>query len=127
MQQNRLQRINSEIQKALSDILSNEIRDPRLSGLISVTDVDTTNDLSHCYISVSIYQDDPKKTEISFNTLQHSAGFIRKLLSSRVEMRIVPLLHFKLDKSFEIDEKMSKLIDSLNIPAEEKTDESEQA
>lgn len=123
MQQNRLQRINSEIQKALADILSNEIRDPRLSGLISVTDVDTTNDLSHCYISVSIYQDDPKKTEISFNTLQHSAGFIRKLLSSRVEMRIVPLLHFKLDKSFEIDEQMSKLIDSLNIPAEEKTDE----
>jgi len=123
MQQNRLQRINSEIKKALADILSNEIRDPRLYGLISVTDVNTTNDLSHCYISVSIYEDDPQKCEISFNTLRHSAGFIRKLLSSRVEMRIVPLLHFKLDKSYEIDQKMSKLIDSINIPTEEKADE----
>lgn len=123
MQQNRLQRINSEIKKALADILANEIRDPRVSGLISVTEVDTTNDLSHCFISVSIYQKDEKKTEISFNALQHSAGYIRKLLSSRVEMRIVPLLHFKLDKSFEIDEKMSKLIDSINIPHEEKIDE----
>lgn len=123
MQQNRLQRINSEIKKALADILSNEIRDPRLYGLISVTDVDTTNDLGHCFISVSIFEPDAKRCEISFNTLQHSAGFIRKLLSSRVEMRIVPLLHFKLDKSFEIDQKMSQLIDSINIPPKEKTDE----
>lgn len=123
MQQNRLQRINSEIKKALADILANEIRDPRLYGLLSVTDVNTTNDLSHCYVAVSIYESDPVKRDISFNTLQHSAGFIRKLLSSRVDLRIVPLLHFKLDKSYEIDQKMSKLIDSINIPAEEKINE----
>jgi len=123
MQQNRLERINSEIQKAIADILRNEIRDPRLYGLLSVTEVKTTNDLSHCYVSVSIYEQDPIKNEISFNTLQRSAGYIRKLLSSRVDLRIVPLLHFKLDKSYEIDQKMSKLIDSINIPTEEKTDE----
>lgn len=123
MQENRLNRINSEIKKAISDILANEIRDPRLSGIISVTEVKTTNDLSHCFISVSIYEQDKNKVERSFNTLQHSARYIRKLLSSRVEMRIVPLLHFKLDNSFEIDEKMGKLLDSLNIPKEEKIDE----
>ncbi len=123
MQENRLNRINSEIKKAISDILANEIRDPRLSGIISVTEVKTTNDLSHCFISVSIYEQDKVKAERSFNTLQHSARYIRKLLSSRVEMRIVPLLHFKLDNSFEIDEKMGKLLDSLNIPKEEKIDE----
>lgn len=123
MQQNRLQRINSEIKKALADILSNEIRDPRLYGLLSVTDVNTTNDLGHCYVSVSIFEDDPVRAEISFNTLQHSAGYIRKLLSSRVDLRIVPLLHFKLDKSYEIDQKMSQLIASIDIPAEGKDDQ----
>ncbi len=124
MQQNRLQRINSEIKKALSVILANEIRDPRLVGLVSVLDVDTSTDLSHCFVSVSIYEKNKKRAEMSFNTLQHSAGFIRKMLSDRVDLRIVPLLHFKLDNSYEIDEKMSKLIDSINIPpAEEKSNE----
>lgn len=123
MQANRLQRINSEIKKALSNILANEIRDPRLRGMVSVLDVNTTNDLSHCYISVSIFEKNKKLLEQSFNTLQHSAGFIRKMLSDQVDMRIMPLLHFKLDNSFEINEKMSKLIESINIPPKEEDDE----
>ena len=118
MQENRLQRVNSEIKKAISSILAEEIRDPRISGLISVIDVKTTNDLSHCTIYVSIYSQSKKEQEISFNTLLHSAGFIRKLLSSRVDLRITPELHFKLDEGFENSEKMTKLIDSLNIPKE---------
>ena len=77
MQENRLQRINSEIKKALAEILANEIRDPRLNGLISITDVDTTNDLSHCYILVSIYEKDKKLRQQSFYALQHSAGLIK--------------------------------------------------
>ncbi len=121
MQENRLQRVNSEIKKAISSILAEEIRDPRISGLISVIDVKTTNDLSHCTIYVSIYSQSKKEQEISFNTLLHSAGFIRKLLSSRVDLRITPELHFKLDEGFENSEKMTKLIDSLNIPKEEES------
>ena len=123
MKENRLQRVNSEIKKALADILSNEIRDPRLSGLVSVLDVDTTNDLSHCFISVSIYEQDKKVVERSFNTLQHSANFIRKMLAGRVDLRIVPYLHFKLDNRFEINQKMSKLIDSIDIPPMENSNE----
>ena len=121
MQENRLQRVNSEIKKAISSILAEEIRDPRINGLISVIDVKTTNDLSHCTIYVSIYSQSKKEQEISFNTLLHSAGFIRKLLSSRVDLRITPELHFKLDEGFENSEKMTKLIDSLNIPKEEES------
>lgn len=119
MQGNRLQRVNSEIKKALASILAEDIRDPRLSTMISIVDVDTTNDLSHCNILVSIYEPDKKAVTESFHTLQHSAGFIRKLLSSRVDLRITPELHFKLDEGYENSEKMSKLIDSLNIPKEE--------
>ncbi len=122
MQETRLQRVNSEIKKALSQILSEEIRDPRLhEGLISITSVDTTNDLSHCTIYVSIYNSKERVIYI-FHTLQHSAGFIRKLLSKKVDLRITPELHFKLDEGYENSEKMCKLIDSLNIPAEENSE-----
>ncbi len=121
MQENRLQRVNSEIKKAISTILAEDIRDPRLNGLISITRVETTNDLSHCTIYVSVYAKDKIEQKINFNTLKHSAGFIRKLLSSRVDLRITPELHFKLDEGFDNSEKMTKLIESLNIPKEEES------
>ncbi|MBR4270974.1 MAG: 30S ribosome-binding factor RbfA [Clostridia bacterium] len=118
MQPKRLARINSEIKKVVSQIISEDLRDPRLGGLISVMDVDTTNDLSHCTILVSIYSKDKIEVKETFRILNHSSAFIRKLLASRIDLRITPELHFKLDDEFEIDEKMSKLIDSLNIPKE---------
>lgn len=118
MQEIRLQRINSEIKRALASILAEEIHDPRLTGLISIVNVNTTNDLSHCTIMVSIYDKDKKEVIKKFNALQHSAGFIRKLLASKADLRITPELHFKLDEGFENSEKMNKLIDSLNIPKE---------
>ncbi len=122
MQGIRLQRINSEIRKALSTILAEEIRDPRLTGIISIVDVNTTNDLSHCNILVSIYDKDKQEVQKSFHALQHCAGYIRKLLAGRVDLRITPELHFKLDDGFDNSEKMNKLIDSLNIPKENKLD-----
>ncbi len=118
MQPKRLARINSEIKKVISQIISEELRDPRITGIISVMDVDTTNDLSHCTILVSIYSKDKLEVQQTFRTLNHSSAYIRKLLADRVDLRITPELHFKLDDEFEIDEKMSKLIDSLNIPKE---------
>ncbi|MBQ7977900.1 MAG: 30S ribosome-binding factor RbfA [Clostridia bacterium] len=123
MQANRLQRVNSEIKKALASILAEDIRDPRLSTMISIVDVNTTNDLSHCTILVSIYDKDKNVVNESFRTLLRSAGFIRKLLSQRVDLRITPELHFKLDEGFENSEKMNKLIESLNIPKEEESAE----
>ena len=123
MQETRLQRVNSEIKKALSQILSEEIRDPRLQdGLISIVNVDTTNDLSHCKIYVSIYSEDKQKKVNIFNALQHSAGFIRKLLSQKVDLRITPELHFKLDEAYDNSEKMRKLLDSLNLSEESSED-----
>ena len=119
MQETRLQRVNSEIKKALASILAEDIRDPRIQGIISVVSVNTTNDLSHCTIYVSIYEQDKIAKKLSFNILQHSAGFIRRLLSQKVDLRITPELHFKLDEGYDNSEKMTKLIDSLNIPAEE--------
>jgi len=119
MQEKRLARVNSEIKKAIAKILAEDIRDPRLSGLITIMDVDTTNDLSHCKVLVSIYA--PQKADVNqtFRTLERSKSYIRKLLASKVDLRITPELHFKLDDEFEVDEKMSKLIASLNIPKEE--------
>jgi len=119
MDANRLERINSEIKKAISTIISQEIHDPRVGGLITIVDVDTTNDLSHSTILVSIYTGDKKADEDCFNALQHTASFIRKKLAGMVDLRIVPLLHFKLDHGLDEAEKMNKILANLDIPKEE--------
>ena len=119
MKQTRVERINSEIRKELSDILLNKINDPRVKGLVSVVNVDTTNDLSHCKIDLSVFSGNKQQDKITFETISSMNGFIRKELARRVDLRIVPELHFRFDEGFDQSEKINKLIDSLNIKPEE--------
>ena len=119
MKQTRVERINSEIRKEVSDIILNKINDPRVKGLISVTKVDTSNDLSHCKIDLSVFSGNKEQDQTTFSTIVSMASFIRKELAGRVKLRIVPMLHFRLDEGFDNSEKMNKLIDSLNIKPEE--------
>jgi len=123
MDNSRLERINSEIKKAISTIIAQEIRDPRVSGVITVVDVDTSNDLSHTKVAVSVYKGDKTSELKSFNALQHSAGFIRTRLAKMVDLRIVPEIHFKLDHGLDEVEKMNKILSKLDIPKEESNDE----
>ena len=119
MQQTRLERINSEIRKEISDILKNNINDPRVKGLVSVVTVDTSNDLSHCKIYLSIFSGKAEQDKATFKAISSMSSFIRKELARRIDLRIIPELHFKLDDGFNQSEKMNKLIDSLNIKPEE--------
>ena len=119
MKQTRVERINSEIRKELSDIISNKINDPRVKGLVSITEVDTSNDLSHCKVYLSIFSGTKEQDDSTFDAICSMAGFIRKELAGRIDLRIVPELHFKLYKGFEESEKINKIIDSLNIKSED--------
>ena len=119
MKQTRVERINSEIRKEVSDIITNKINDPRVKGLVSLTKVDTSNDISHSKIYLSIFSGNKVQDEITFNAICSMASFIRKELAGRVDLRIIPELHFKLDNGFEESEKMNKIIDSLNIKQED--------
>lgn len=120
----RILKINAEIQKALSEIICYELKNPLIKGIISVTKVDTTPDLDFCKIYISIF-DKNNEMEI-FNQIKHSAGFIRKELCGKVDLRKVPFLEFFLDKSYEnsliIEEKL-KLINEKRAKEGNNTDE----
>lgn len=119
MKQTRIERINSEIRKEVSDIINNKINDPRVKGLISVTKVDTSNDLSHCKIDLSVFSGDKQQDKLSFETICSMSSFIRKSLSGKIDLRILPELHFRLYTGFDESEKINKLLDSLDIKPEE--------
>ncbi len=109
---NRIIRINEEIKHELSSILRDGLKDPRVDTLTSIVHVDTTPDLKHCKVFFSTLGDENKHQE-TLEGLKNSAGFIRRELATRVNLRNTPELHFVVDHSIEYGVKMSKLIDEV--------------
>ena len=109
---NRVLKINSEIQKYVSEVLQQDMQNPNINGLISVVRVDTSADLSVCKIYISIYGSKDKQ-EV-FNEILHSAGYIRKELCHKMDLRKMPYLEFRLDDSQEYGNRIDQLIDKIN-------------
>ena len=107
----RILRVNSEIQKVLSEIIA-ELKNPQIKGLITVTKVDTTSDLDQSKIYISIF--DKETREDVFNAIKHSAGFIRRELAARIDLRKVPFLTFFLDDSYDYGKKIDEAINKIN-------------
>ena len=106
-------KINDEIQKVVAEIIRGELKDPRISGLVSVLRVDTTQDLKFCKIYVSVFGDEEQQKS-AFEGIKSAGGFIRKQVADRVNLRATPLLTFILDDSIEHAMRMTKLIDEVN-------------
>lgn len=109
---NKNLRINNEVQKELSQIIK-ESKDPRIHPFTSVVAVEVATDLKTCkaYISVLGTEEDKQRTK---EGLKSAAGFIRKQLASRMNMRNTPEIHFIMDSSIEDAMKMMQLIDEVN-------------
>lgn len=111
MNKRRTERISSEVKKELSKILRDDLSDPRLSNeaMVSITDVEVTNDLSFadCYISVL---GDEQKNEDVLDALDQAKGYIKILIGERMRLRSMPEFRFKLDNSIEHGAYMDKLI-----------------
>lgn len=96
----RAGRINEEVKKAVSGIIRSDIKDPRLTAMISVTDVQVTKDLGYAKVFVSIFGTDEEK-KAALLVLKSSAGFIRRELGKLVKLRVTPQIIIELDDSIE--------------------------
>lgn len=108
----RKTRVNDEIQRELSSIIR-ELKDPRVSALTSVLKVETTKDLSTSKVFISVYGT-KEEQEKALEGLKSAAGFVRKELAVRLNLRNTPELHFLRDDSIEHGSRMSQLIDEVN-------------
>ena len=117
-------RINSEVQRELSSIISREIKDPRIHPMTTVVSVEVTPDLKYCkaYISVLGSEEAGKDT---IKGLKSAEGFVRRQLANRINLRNTPEITFVLDQSIEYGVSMSKLIDDVNSHSEKREDEHE--
>jgi ribosome-binding factor A len=106
------ERVNQAVQKELSNIIRNEIKDPRVGIMTSVTAVDVATDLKTCKVYISVLGDENAKEE-TMKALDKAEGFIRKALASNLNMRNTPKLTFIADNSIEYGVKMSAMINEV--------------
>lgn len=109
---NRMNRIDEQIKKEVSQIISQELRDPHITGLVSVTMVKTTPDLRYARVFVSMLNCKSQKENLA--TLKKSSGHIRSLLAKRINLRITPELVFEFDESIEYGSKIDQILKEIN-------------
>ena len=118
----RPERVAQRIRREIADILESRLRDPRFAGLVNVTDVEVTNDLSLARVYVSVLAPAPER-ERALSALAHAAGFVRTALAPRLGLREVPEIRFVHDESIErgarVEELLKKLARGEPIPDEE--------
>jgi ribosome-binding factor A len=121
MASNRIGRINEEIQKELSSLIRN-LKDPRVQNtMISITRVEATPDLRYAKIFVSFLQEE--RAVDALKGLKSAGGYLRRELGSALKLRYTPELVWELDDSITYGAKMLKLINSLEVSADERPDQ----
>ncbi len=121
VREHRRERLGEEIKKIISEMLLRELKDPRLSAMISITAVEVTSDGSYATVYLSVLglsseeADAERQQKDVLDAMRNAAGFIRREIGQRIKLRHVPELIFKIDKSMEYGRRISKIIDELDI------------
>lgn len=108
---NRINRIDEEYKKELSNIIDRELKDPNITGLISVTKVKVTTDLKYAKVYVSIMGS--KNLKDTMKGLKNASGYIRTELAKRINLRNTPEITFEIDDSIEYGAKIDNILKEI--------------
>ena len=109
----RTERINELLRQELSDLLRRHVKDPRLGGLVTVTEVEVSADLRHARVFVSVMGSEEERDE-AFRALETARPFLRRELGKRLSTRRTPDLSFRRDDSLERGARLLALIDEAS-------------
>lgn len=108
---NRMYKVDEELKKEISNIILLELKNPHLTGLISVTGVKTTPDLRFAKVFVSMINEKNKKENLKI--LKQSSGYIRSEVARRVNLRTTPELIFEFDESLEYGSRIDEILKDI--------------
>jgi len=109
----RTERINETLRTEISQLLLKDINDPRLDGIITITEVSVSPDLKNAQVFISVLGTQQQQDE-ALEGMKSAASFLRRSLRNRIMLRNTPFLSFKLDNSAEIGDNLLKLISKAN-------------
>ncbi|OHW62804.1 ribosome-binding factor A [Andreesenia angusta] len=113
MSSRRLSRMGEEIKKLVSNLIMNEVKDPRVSPMTSVIQVEVTRDLRYAKIYISVMGTEKEKQD-TLAGLNSSKGFIRKEIGQKINMRYTPEPIFELDSSIDHGIRISEMLRDIN-------------
>lgn len=97
----RIQRINKTLMKEISDVILNDVKDPRITSMISILNVSMSNDMKNVKVAVSIYGNNEIENLKSLEALNNAAGFISSIVSKGLRFRWAPHIQFERSNSIE--------------------------
>jgi len=118
MKPRRIERINSLLKEVLSEVILHDLKHRNVPELITVTNVDTSNDLTSAKVFVSLIEGNAEKKEATISM----ASYIALLASKKVTLRYFPALTFKIDDSMDKYMKIDSILRKINPPSEPTTD-----
>lgn len=108
----RHERVGEEIAHEINAMLAGELKDPRLEGMVVVSEVRVQPDMKHARVFVSM-RGSAKEQNDAIKALEHASGYIRSELIERLQLRRLPELHFALDLSQEHVERIEQLLKEM--------------
>lgn len=116
----RTDRVAEMMQRKLSQLIQQEVKDPRLPPFVTISAVKVSADLSHAKVYFTVFNNDVEQTASILNA---AASYLRTALARSVKLRTVPQLHFVYDESIDYGRRLSRLIDEVNPPEADGADE----
>jgi ribosome-binding factor A len=106
---NRLRRVEDQLQRELAQLVRHEIKDPRV-GMVTITAVEVTREFEQATVFVTVLGADAQDTKTTLRVLNNAAGFLRREIGRRLSLRHIPALRFKYDASIEKGNRLAQLI-----------------
>ena len=119
----REKRLNSEFQREIYSILKYKVKNPDLTEIFSISEVEVTNDLKYAKVFVSVFSADEEKKKATFKAICDSAKFVRAELGKTMRIRTVPELRFITDASEEYGNKIESILSGITYNTENEDDD----
>lgn len=108
-----LERLREQLQHEIGNVISQEMRDPRIPSVVTVTQVRLAQDTRNATVYVSVYGDDRVKNS-AIEALNAAAGYVQRMVAARITVKNFPHLYFKLDGSIEHGQHINELLKEIS-------------
>lgn len=108
---NRMDRVNEELKKEISQIVDQNLKNPNITGIISITKVKTSPDLKYARVYISLLNCKSKKNTLE--GLKNASGYIRTEIAKRINLRYTPELVFEIDDSMEYGDRIENILKEI--------------
>ncbi len=110
---NRTDKLNAEFKRYIAELLTKKVKDPRITEMFTVLDVDCDRELSTAKVYISIYSTDSDRAAQTFIAIRDSEAFIRREISKCMHIRKVPKFDFILDTSMSYGQKINEILNAI--------------